>query len=60
MCQPVLVLPHLTHNSAYPVHELVSEVHRSVDDAQVVSCHHYLVIFRPFVEQLARRLLYQL
>ena len=30
------------------------------DDAQVVSCHHYLVIFRLFVEQLARRLLYQL
>ena len=34
------------------VHESVSEVNRSVGDAQVVSCHRYLVVLHPFVEQL--------
>ena len=33
------------------VHESASEVNRSGRDAQVVSCHRYLV-FHPFVEQL--------
>ena len=48
-------------SSAYPLHCLASEVNRSGADAQVVSsCHHYLVIFHPFVEQLANHLLYQL
>ena len=34
------------------VHESASEVNRSSGDAQVVSCHCYLVVFQPFVEQL--------
>ena len=34
------------------VHESASEVNRSSDDTQVVSCHRYLVVFHPFVEQL--------
>ena len=34
------------------VHESASEVNRSGGDAQVVSCHCYLVVFHPFVEQL--------
>ena len=34
------------------VHESVSEVNRSGGDAQVVSCHRYLVVFHLFVEQL--------
>ena len=34
------------------VHESASEVNRSGDDTQVVSCHRYLVVFHPFVEQL--------
>ena len=34
------------------VHESASEVNRSRGDAQVVSCHRYLVIFHIFVEQL--------
>ena len=34
------------------VHKSVSEVNRSGGDAQVVSCHCYLVVFYPFVEQL--------
>ena len=32
------------------VHESASEVNRSGGDAQVVSCHRYLVVFHPFVE----------
>ena len=39
--------------SAYPVHGSASEVNHSSVDAQVVSCHRYLVVFHPFVEQLA-------
>ena len=35
-----------------PLHGSASEVNSSSADAQVVSCHHYLVIFHPFVEQL--------
>ena len=34
------------------VHESASEVNHSGGDAQVVSCHRYLVVFHPFVEQL--------
>ena len=34
------------------VHESASEVNRWGGDAQVVSCHRYLVVFHPFVEQL--------
>ena len=34
------------------VHGSASKVMRSGDDAQVVSCHRYLVVFHPFVEQL--------
>ena len=34
------------------VHKSANEVNRSSGDAQVVSCHHYLVAFHPFVEQL--------
>ena len=34
------------------VHESASKVNRSGGDAQVVSCHRYLVVFHPFVEQL--------
>ena len=34
------------------IHESVSEVNCSGDDAQVVSRHRYLVVFHPFVEQL--------
>ena len=34
------------------VHESAREVNLSGGDAQVVSCHHYLVVFHPFVEQL--------
>ena len=34
------------------VHESASEVNRSGGDVQVVSCHRYLVVFHPFVEQL--------
>ena len=29
-----------------------AKVNRSGGDAQVVSCHHYLVVFHPFVKQL--------
>ena len=47
-------------SSAYPLHCSVSEVNRSGADAQVVSCHCYLVIFHPFIEQLVNRFLYQL
>ena len=39
-------------SSAYPVHGSVSKVNCSGADAQVVSCHGYLVVFHPFVEQL--------
>ena len=46
--------------SAYHVHGSVSKVNRSGADAQVVSCHHYLVVVHPFVKQLASCLLYQL
>ena len=41
----------LSTNGAYPVHGSANEVHSSGADAQVVSCHRYLV-FHPFVEQL--------
>ena len=34
------------------VHESTSKVNRSSGDAQVVSCHRYLVVFHLFVEQL--------
>ena len=34
------------------VHESASKVNCSGGDAQVASCHRYLVVFRPFVEQL--------
>ena len=34
------------------VHESASKVNRSGGDAQVVSCHRYLVVFHPFVEHL--------
>ena len=33
------------------------KVNRSDDDTQVVSCHHYLVVFHLFVEQLVSCLL---
>ena len=33
------------------VHKSVSGVNRSGGDVQVVSRHHYLVVFHPFVEQ---------
>ena len=39
-------------SSAYPVHRSASQVNCSGADAQVVSCHRYLVVFHPFVEQL--------
>ena len=35
-----------------PVHESTGEVNCSGGDAQVVSCHCYLVVFHPFVEQV--------
>ena len=35
-----------------PVHESASEANRSGGDTQVVSCHRYLIVFHPFVEQL--------
>ena len=34
------------------VHESASKVNSSGGDVQVVSCHRYLVVFHPFVEQL--------
>ena len=34
------------------VHGSASEVNRSGGDAQVVSCHHCLVVFHPSVDQL--------
>ena len=34
------------------IHESASEVNRSGGDTPVVSCHRYLVVFHPFVEQL--------
>ena len=34
------------------VHESASEVNYSGGDVQIVSCHRYLVVFHPFVEQL--------
>ena len=37
---------------AYLVHGSASKGNRSDDDAQVISCHRYLVIFHLFVEQL--------
>jgi len=39
-------------SSAYPIHGSASKVNRSGANVQVVSCHHYLVIFHPIVEQL--------
>ena len=47
-CQDDAVL-----SSAYPVHRLASEVNHSGADMQVVSCHHYLVVFHCFVEHLS-------
>ena len=38
-------------SSAYPVHGSASKVNCSGADAQVVSCHRYLVVFHPFVGQ---------
>ena len=38
---------------AYLIHVSVNELNHSGADAQVVSCHRYLVVFHPFVEQLA-------
>ena len=35
-----------------PPHGSASKVNHSGGDAQVVSCHRYLVVFHPFVEQL--------
>ena len=57
-----MLVYHVPHaeSSAYPVHESTSEVNRSGADAQVVSCHHYLVVVHPFVKQLASCILYQL
>ena len=37
----------------HPSHGSASEVNCSSADAQVVSCHRFLVVFHPFVEQLA-------
>jgi len=34
------------------VHKSASEVNHSGGDVQVISCHHYLDVFHPFVEQL--------
>ena len=34
------------------IHGSASEVNCSIADTQVVSCHHYLDVFHPFVEQL--------
>ena len=46
-------VPHTEHmESSKSVHESASEVNRSCGDTQVVSCHRYLVVFHPFVEQL--------
>ena len=47
-------------SSSYLIHGSASEVNCSDADAQIVSWHSYLVIFHPFVEQLASCLLYQL
>ena len=46
--------------SAYPIHGSVSKVNHSGADVQVISCHCYLVVFHPFVEQLASHLPYKL
>ena len=40
-------------SSVYPVHISPSEVNLLDADVQVISCHHYLVIFHPFAEQLS-------
>ena len=37
-------------SSTYPVHGSASKVNRSGIDVQVISCHHYFVVFHPFVE----------
>ena len=34
------------------IHDSTSKVNRLGGDVQVISCHHYLVVFHPFVEQL--------
>ena len=39
-------------SSAYPIYGSASEVNRSGADVHVISCHRYLVVFHPFVEQL--------
>ena len=44
-------------SSAYPALGSVSQVNCSGADVQVVSCHCYLVVFYPFVEQLVNCLL---
>jgi len=46
-CQDEAIL-----SSAYPVYRSASKANRSGADAQVVSCHRYLVVFHPFIEQL--------
>lgn len=38
--------------SAYPIHGSASEVNCSDANTQIVSCHHYLVVFHLFFEQL--------
>ena len=40
------------------VYESASEVNRSGGDMQVISCHRYLAVFHPLVEQLINRLPY--
>ena len=45
-------------SSTYPVQGSASEANRSDADAQVVSCHCYLVIFHLLPEQLANCFLY--
>ena len=39
-------------SSTHPIHGSASKVNCSGADAQVTSCHRYLVVFHPFVEQL--------
>ena len=39
-------------SSVYPVHRSASKVNCSSADTQIISCHRYLVVYHPFVEQL--------
>ena len=34
----------------YSIHGSLNELNHSDADAQVVTCHHYLAVFHPFVE----------